>query len=109
MTRLFLRSRSSSCLLTRQVRYAVKEGLLLAVPMQGMLDSAKEIERLTKQHQKLLQEAQGLQKRLASDGFRAKAPAAIVEKAQMELQELEDKLTVIDAQRGRLVPAAPAR
>ena len=72
----------------REVRHAVKEGLLLTVPMDGILDPAKERERLAKRRQKLAQEAKGLEKRLASEGFRAKAPAAVVDKAQVELQEL---------------------
>ena len=80
------------------VRVPVREGLMLSVHMADMVDPVKEAKRLNKVKEKLTKEITGLTGRLGSSGFVGKAPPAVVEKAKAELQDLEDRLDVVNTQ-----------
>jgi len=66
----------------------VAEGVTLVVPLEGLIDPAKERERLTRQLQKLEKDAAALEKKLGNEGFIARAPADVVQKDRERLAEL---------------------
>ena len=67
---------------------SVAEGVTLVVPLEGLIDPAKERERLTRQLQKLDKDAAALEKKLGNEGFIARAPADVVAKDRERLSEL---------------------
>ena len=67
------------------------------LPLEGVLDIEKETKRLKGEAKKLTGVKTGIEKKLASDGFRANAPPAVVEKEQGKLAEVSDKLAAIEA------------
>jgi valyl-tRNA synthetase len=66
----------------------VAEGVTLVVPLEGLIDPAKERERLARQLQKLEKDAATLEKKLGNEGFVARAPADVVAKDRERLVEL---------------------
>jgi valyl-tRNA synthetase len=66
----------------------VAEGVTLVVPLEGLIDPAKERERLTRQLQKLEKDAASIEKKLSNEGFIARAPADVVQKDRERLAEL---------------------
>jgi valyl-tRNA synthetase len=66
----------------------IAEGVTLVVPLEGLIDPAKERERLTRQLQKLEKDATALEKKLGNEGFIARAPADVVAKDRERLVEL---------------------
>ena len=78
------------------VQCVVSESVEVWLPLSGIVDPAKETERLGKQRAKLEKEAAGLAGRLASPAFAEKAPAAVVEKSRKELQELQEQLQAVE-------------
>lgn len=79
------------------VQLVVQDGVEAYLPLSGLIDPEKERKRLEKQQQKLGTEIQKLAGRLNSKGFVDKAPAAVVEKARGELEELEDQLKKVES------------
>jgi valyl-tRNA synthetase len=77
------------------VQIIVNESLEVYLPLAGLADPVKEIARLTKQETKMQKEIDGLAGRVNSPAFVDKAPAAVVEKAQKELSELQEQLSVV--------------
>ena len=77
------------------VQIIVNESLEVYLPLAGLADPVKEIARLTKQETKMQKEIDGLAGRVNSPSFVDKAPPAVVEKAQKELSELQEQLTVV--------------
>ncbi|ABO97729.1 predicted protein [Ostreococcus lucimarinus CCE9901] len=77
------------------VQIIVNESLEVYLPLAGLADPVKEIARLTKQETKMQKEIDGLADRVNSPAFVDKAPAAVVEKAQKELSELQEQLAVV--------------
>ena len=77
------------------VQIIVNESLEVYLPLAGLADPVKEIARLTKQETKMQKEIDGLAGRVNSPAFVDKAPAAVVEKAQKELSELQEQLAVV--------------
>lgn len=73
------------------VKLVVQDGVEAYLPLAGMVDPEKERKRLQKQALKLQTDIDKLRDRLNSKGFVEKAPVALVEKAKMELKELEDQ------------------
>ena len=67
-----------------------------ALPLAGVVDVAAERARLGKESDKLAKEIGGLERKLANEGFLAKAPAAVVEEQRERLADalaLRDKLS----------------
>lgn len=69
------------------------------MPFAELVDIEKEIERLTKEKEKMLSEIQRVEKKLSNQGFVAKAPANVIdeEKAKGEkykaiLNQIEERL-----------------
>jgi valyl-tRNA synthetase len=68
----------------------------LFMPLAGLVDVAAERQRLTKNLQKLSQEHQQIQQKLADQNFKTKAPADLVANLSKRLEELNqliEKLT----------------
>lgn len=79
------------------IKLVVQDGVEAYLPLAGLIDPEKERKRLEKQASKLSKEIDKLRDRLNSKGFIEKAPEALVEKAKMELKQLEDQAEKIQA------------
>jgi len=67
------------------------------VPLKGLIDLGKEVERLKKEEQKINQGLDRLKKLLANKNFVAKAPPETIAKQKAAQKELEDKKKIISA------------
>jgi valyl-tRNA synthetase len=76
---------------------AVAAGVTIYVRLEGILDFAKEIERLEKEIGKLSKELASVAKKLHNQDFLAKAPPEVVDKVKTQRQELLDKQQKIQA------------
>lgn len=74
-------------------------GVEIYVPVGGLIDVPKEIERLTKEAGATEADMTRLRNKLANEGFLAKAKPEVIEKTREEAAALEEKLTAIN---GRL-------
>ena len=73
----------------------IVEGAKIFMPMDELIDTEKEKARLTKEKEKLESEIERVEKKLANEGFVAKAPAKLIEeeKAKGEkYKEMYDKV-----------------
>lgn len=70
----------------------------LLIPMAGLIDIEAEIERLTKQREKLAGEHKRLSGKLSNANFVAKAPAEVVDKERAKLTEVERDIAKLDEQ-----------
>ncbi len=86
----------------RQALHAVAAGVEIYLPLAGLLDVDAELARLDKEMTSLGQEAQRTRARLANPGFAEKAPAAIVEREQAKLTELEQRYAKLRERQGAL-------
>ncbi|CAM6124860.1 unnamed protein product [Calypogeia fissa] len=77
------------------VQLVVAEGLKTYLPLAGLVDIGKEVERLTKQATKLQSEYDGNMKRLSSSKFVDKAPPDVVQGVRDKTTEAEEKLLII--------------
>lgn len=70
---------------------AIVEGAIIYVPLEGIMDLAKEIQRLEKEIEKLSSELTGVSKKLNNEDFLGKAPADIVNKVKIKHAALSEK------------------
>jgi len=84
----------------QQIELVVKEGLEVILPLSGLFDPAKEIDRLEKQASKILKELEGLSSRLSNKNFVDKAPKHVVGEVQAAAKELSDQLAAINEKIG---------
>ncbi|MDF2877360.1 MAG: valine--tRNA ligase [Clostridia bacterium] len=68
---------------------------VLYIPFADLVDLQKELERLGKEKQKLEMEVDRVNKKLANEGFVAKAPAALIEEEKAKKAKYEDMLSAI--------------
>jgi valyl-tRNA synthetase len=61
------------------------------IPLKGLIDVAAETARLTKQLDKLIAEAAGIEKKLSNESFVKKAPPEVVKKEREKLANLTEK------------------
>jgi valyl-tRNA synthetase len=76
------------------------------VRLEGVIDFAREIERLEKELGRLEREAAGLSKKLANPGFLAKAPAEVVAKVKADHAESADRRARVAANLEKIREAA---
>jgi valyl-tRNA synthetase len=76
---------------------AVARGATIYVRLEGIIDFAREIERLEKELGKLTKELATVAKKLHNQDFLAKAPAEVVAKVQAQQQELVGKQQKLQA------------
>jgi len=81
---------------SKQIELVVREGLEVVLPLAGLFDASKEIERLQKQGEKISKELEGLEKRLSNRSFVDKAPENVVAEVKASAKELSDQLAVIE-------------
>ena len=72
------------------------------LPLTGMLDIAKELERIDKEIAQAEQERSRLQGKLANQNFIARAKPEVVEKEREKLATQEDRLSKLTARRAEL-------
>ena len=71
---------------------AVVTGARVYLPLKGLIDVEKELQRLKKEVDGAEKEAKRAEGKLQNQGFLAKAPAQVVEKEKAKLEELKTKL-----------------
>ena len=72
-------------------------GLEVWLPLEGLVDLAEERARLEKERAKASKELGGLEVKLASEGFLAKAPPEVVEKVRERCEQAREKLAKLDS------------
>jgi valyl-tRNA synthetase len=81
---------------------AVVGDLTVLIPMAGLIDKEAEIARLDKAIEKLDKDAAKTRGKLANENFVSKAPAAVIEKEQAKLSEVESTLTKLRDQKTQI-------
>lgn len=76
---------------------AIITGAEVYVPVGGLIDVPKEIERLTKESTAVEADLKKLQGKLANEGFLAKAKPEVIEKTKEEAAELAERLAALGA------------
>ncbi|CAI6082331.1 valine--tRNA ligase [Cohnella sp. JJ-181] len=70
---------------------AIVTGVELYLPIAGLIDIGQEIARLTKELASLSAEVERVEKKLANEGYIAKAPAHVVEQERAKGEDYRDK------------------
>ena len=65
------------------------------MPLDALVDAAKERKRLSKQAAKEEKDLVGLEKRLNSSGFLSKASPEVIEETKAQLVEKQEKLAAL--------------
>ena len=86
----------------RAVATAIVDGAVVYVSLEGVIDFAKEIDRLEKEMGKVAKEIGSLSKKLNNDDFLAKAPAAVVSGVRERHTGLSDKQHKLEATLARI-------
>ncbi|MFC4558960.1 valine--tRNA ligase [Virgibacillus kekensis] len=76
---------------------AVITGAELYLPLEGLIDFNKEIERLEKELDKWTKEVERVQKKLANEGFVNKAPQAVVDAEKQKEKDYLEKQAKVKA------------
>ncbi len=77
-------------------------GATFAIPLAGIIDIAAEMARLTKAHEKLTKEINGLRNRLNNPNFATSAPPEVVAEAQTNLTARQDEAAQLTGAMARL-------
>jgi valyl-tRNA synthetase len=88
--------------LPQQCAVAVVAGVEVGLPLAGLVDLDEERKRLAKEIDKKTKELESLDRKLANEGFLARAPAEVVAKEQLRQTELRDSLAKQQALLDRL-------
>ncbi|MEV2423093.1 valine--tRNA ligase [Paenibacillus larvae] len=81
---------------------AVVTGAELFLPLAGLIDIAQEIARLEKELQTLHGEVARIEKKLANEGFMAKAPEKVIEEEKAKLADYSEKRDKVIARQAEL-------
>ncbi|MEC2159952.1 valine--tRNA ligase [Virgibacillus halodenitrificans] len=81
---------------------AVITGAELFLPLEGLIDFDKEIERLEKELAKWTKEVERVQKKLSNKGFVSKAPEAVVEEERQKEKDYLEKQAKVTARLNEL-------
>ncbi|MBC7765592.1 MAG: class I tRNA ligase family protein, partial [Hyphomonadaceae bacterium] len=73
----------------------VIEGAEIYIPLDDLIDRAKEIERLQKEQQNLQGEIDRVDKKLSNEGFVAKAPAKVIDEEKAKKQKYQEMLVKV--------------
>ena len=72
------------------------------VSLEGLLDIDKELSRIEKDLEKQTKAAAGIEKKLSSSGFLDNAPADVVQKEKLKLEEAKERIAILETARKRL-------
>ena len=75
----------------------ISDKAIIYIPLAEIIDFEKEIARLETEKKKLLSEIERIDKKLANQGFVAKAPAAVIEGEKAKKAAYADKLASVEA------------
>ena len=81
---------------------ALVGSMRILIPLGSFIDANAEISRLNKELEKTQKNIDGVKGRLANAAFTDKAPPAVIEKAQQQLDLAESAKTLLFEQIGRL-------
>jgi valyl-tRNA synthetase len=76
----------------------VIENAVLYIPLEELVDMAKEKERLLKEQEKMKKEIDRVEKKLSNQGFLAKAPQAVIDEEKAKEAKYRDMLARIEEQ-----------
>ena len=76
--------------------------LKILVPLAGLIDVAAELERIDKEINKIIKEIDRIQNKLNNEAFVKNAPADIVEKEKMKIQDYLKTKTDFESQKMRI-------
>ena len=79
-------------------------GYKLAIPLEGLIDPAEEIERLQKELEGVENDIKIISSKLANKQFVEKAPAAVVEKEKAKITDAENKKAMLEKSIAKLQP-----
>ncbi len=82
---------------TEKHLFAIVDDVKLYIPLEGLIDTDKERERLQKEADKLSSDIERLAAKLNNVGFTAKAPPAVITMEQKNLAERSQQLKVIQS------------
>jgi valyl-tRNA synthetase len=80
----------------------VGDGVEAYLPLAGLIDLGKELERLNKQIADTRAEVERIQGRLGNEAFVSKAPPAIIEGAREQLRNAEERLKTLEERKAAL-------
>ncbi|WP_100011959.1 valine--tRNA ligase [Lentibacillus sediminis] len=81
---------------------AVVTGAEVYLPLEGLIDIGKEVERLENELEKWNKEVTRAEKKLANEGFVSKAPQAVVDEEKNKLQDYREKQAKVKARLAEL-------
>jgi valyl-tRNA synthetase len=87
----------------RQAASAVVTGAEVYMPLAVLVDMGAERARLLKDSDKAKGEIEGLERKLANEGFRAKAPAEVIAKEEEKLADARYRLQALEAMMEKFV------
>ena len=74
----------------------VIEGVEIYLPLEGLIDTKKEIARLTKELEKVRKGAASTAGKLKNERFLSKAPEAVVQSEREKLAAAEEKISSLE-------------
>ena len=74
----------------------ISDGAKIFIPMDELVDKAKEAERLAREKGKIEKEIEIITKKLSNEAFVAKAPAAVVENERAKAAKYNEQLALIN-------------
>ena len=74
----------------------VVEGATVYLPLDELVDKAKELERLTKEKDRLIGEIKRVDGKLSNAGFVAKAPAAVIDEERAKADKYKEMLAKVE-------------
>ncbi len=74
----------------------ITDGAKTHIPLAELIDTAKELERLAKEKDKLCSEIKRAEGKLSNQGFVAKAPAALIEEEKAKLEKYKAMLEKLE-------------
>jgi valyl-tRNA synthetase len=80
----------------------ITDSATIFLPLSDIIDTEKEKARLEAEEKKLLSEIERVEKKLANQGFVAKAPAAVVEGEKAKLEKYRENLEGVKAALAKL-------
>ncbi len=75
----------------------VATGISIFLPLEGMIDISKELERLEKEASAQARELEGVKAKLSNESFVSRAPQAVVDRERSKAEELQASLSKIRA------------